>query len=107
MRCDHLLPLRAERRERHLLRVDLALVAGNVHNPTWSASDSWDKPFTAAACASSSLVLPPPADAPIDPDTSSTSSTRAGLRRSDHAARTAASTGGLGGDSVTPTSSAR
>ncbi len=40
---------------------------GNVHNPTSSVSDSWARPCTAAAWASSSRVLP--AAAPTVPST--------------------------------------
>ena len=60
---------------------------GNAHRPTSSLSDNPARPLTAAFWASSSLVLPAPAECPIDPDMSRTSNTRAGFRSSVHVAR--------------------
>ena len=52
----------------------------NTHRPTSSSGANSDRESIAASFASSSLLAPPPAGSPIDPDTSMTSSTRARLR---------------------------
>lgn len=73
----------------------------NIHSPTRSCGPNCDSAADAACLARSSLVPPVPATvAPIEPETSITMSTFAGLRRSAQPASTRSSTLGAGGFSV-------
>ncbi len=79
----------------------------NIHSPTWSVGANWSSAVSAAPLASSSLVWPAdPTSSPIEPDTSSSSSTRAGLRSSVQAERSWSNTAGAGGLRVIETPSA-
>ena len=70
-------------------------------------STNWLRAVVAADFARSSFDLPPdPESLAIDPDTSITTSTRAGLRTSVHSARTSRRTCGPGGFRVIFTPSA-
>src|SRR6478752_1535182 len=79
----------------------------NAHKPIWSVSVSWLSADVAAFLASSSLdSLPYPDSLAIEPDTSITTSTRAGLRTCVHNSRTSRRTVGPGGFRVIFTPSA-
>src|SRR5437763_1758227 len=67
-----------------------------MRRPTWSLGLNWPRAWTAACLARSSLLVPLPALSPIEPDTSITSSTRAGLRSWPHFWLLLTSTAGAG-----------
>ena len=79
-------------------RPALSWLVEKIHSDSWSSGASRPTADLAACLASSSLVEPcDPTVSPMDPDTSSTSSTFARLRLRSHDCFTAASTAGAGG----------